>query len=74
MKPVDVIIIGAGFSGLSAAYYLQRKGLTVKVLEVSSQAGGRARSDKMDGLRWTEVCIFITIPPQSYLRLSISVI
>ena len=49
MKPVDVIIIGAGFSGLSAAYYLQRKGLTVKVLEVSSQAGGRARSDKMDG-------------------------
>ena len=49
MKPIDVIIVGAGFSGLSAAYYLQRKGLNVKVLEVSSQAGGRARSDKMDG-------------------------
>ncbi len=49
MTKPDVIIIGAGFSGLSAAYYLQRKGLKVKVLEVSSQPGGRARSDKMDG-------------------------
>jgi len=49
MKSVDVIVIGAGFSGLSAAYYLQRKGLNVKVLEVSSQVGGRARSDKMYG-------------------------
>ena len=49
MKSTDVIIVGAGFAGLSAAYYLQRKGLSVKVLEVSSQVGGRARSDKMDG-------------------------
>ncbi|HNM31124.1 MAG TPA: oleate hydratase, partial [Chitinophagales bacterium] len=46
---MDVIIIGAGFSGLSAAYYLQRKGLQVKILEATSHAGGRARSDKMEG-------------------------
>lgn len=50
MKPItDVIVIGAGFSGLSAAYYLQQKGLSVRVLEVSSQVGGRARSDIMHG-------------------------
>lgn len=49
MKGVDVIVVGAGFSGLSAAYYLQQKGLNVKVLEVSSQVGGRARSDKLNG-------------------------
>lgn len=49
MKPIDVIVIGGGFSGLSAAYYLQRKGLSVKVLEVSSQVGGRARSDQFNG-------------------------
>ncbi|MDB5226504.1 MAG: FAD-dependent oxidoreductase [Bacteroidota bacterium] len=49
MKPIDVIIVGGGFSGLSAAYYLQQKGLHVKVLEVSSQVGGRARSDKFNG-------------------------
>lgn len=49
MKSTDVIIIGAGYSGLSAAYYLQRKGLTVKVLEALSHPGGRARSTKLDG-------------------------
>ncbi len=49
MKPTDVIVIGAGFSGLSAAYYLQCKGLSVKIVEASSQVGGRARSDKMNG-------------------------
>lgn len=49
MNSYDVIVVGAGFSGLSAAYYLQQKGLSVKVLEVASQPGGRARSDKFDG-------------------------
>ncbi|MBK9328666.1 MAG: FAD-dependent oxidoreductase [Sphingobacteriales bacterium] len=49
MEAIDVVVVGAGFSGLSAAYYLQRKGLNVKVLEVSSQVGGRARSDKFEG-------------------------
>ncbi len=49
MKPTDVIVIGAGFSGLSAAYYLQQKGISVKVVEAASQVGGRARSDKMNG-------------------------
>jgi phytoene dehydrogenase-like protein len=49
MKPMDVIVVGAGFSGLSAAYYLQQKGLSVKVLEAASEVGGRARSDKMNG-------------------------
>lgn len=45
----DVVIIGAGFSGLSCAYYLQQRGYSVKVVEVSSNPGGRARSDNMDG-------------------------
>lgn len=45
----DVVVIGGGFSGLSAAYYLQSKGLKVTLLEVSSQVGGRARSDKLNG-------------------------
>lgn len=49
MEATDVIVVGAGFSGLSAAWYLQQSSLKVKVLEVSSQVGGRARSDKMDG-------------------------
>jgi monoamine oxidase len=41
----DVIVIGAGFSGLSAARRLVTSGLRVTVLEASDRVGGRALSD-----------------------------
>lgn len=43
MKP-DVVIIGAGIAGLSAAVWLAEAGLNVSVLEASDVPGGRARS------------------------------
>ena len=36
-------IIGAGFSGISAAAYLARQGYQVHVFEKNAEAGGRAR-------------------------------
>lgn len=45
----EVTIIGAGFSGLSSALFLARKGYRVKVLEKNDQAGGRARILEPDG-------------------------
>lgn len=44
-----IAIIGAGFSGLSAACYLAKEGLDVTVFEKNETAGGRARSFKAQG-------------------------
>ena len=44
-----IIIIGSGFSSLSAACYLAKKGHQVQVLEKNASLGGRARQFKKDG-------------------------
>lgn len=44
-----IIVIGAGFSGLTAASYLAKEGHQVTVLEKNDQPGGRAREWKKDG-------------------------
>ncbi len=43
MKKKKVIVIGAGFSGLSTATELASKGYEVEIFEKNEQAGGRAR-------------------------------
>jgi monoamine oxidase len=45
MSAVDVIIVGAGAAGLTAAYTLERQGLSVLVLEASDSIGGRVKKD-----------------------------
>ena len=37
----DVIIVGAGLSGLTAAYYLKKEGVNALVLEARERSGGR---------------------------------
>ena len=46
---VDVIVIGAGLSGLACALTLQARGLTPLVLEASDGIGGRVRTDQHQG-------------------------
>ncbi|MBE0009433.1 MULTISPECIES: flavin monoamine oxidase family protein [unclassified Arthrobacter] len=45
----DVVIIGAGPSGLTAAWELSRAGLSVAVLEARNRVGGRTWTDTVDG-------------------------
>jgi phytoene desaturase len=47
-----VLVIGAGFAGLSAACHLARGGARVTLLEKHDQPGGRARSHTLDGFRF----------------------
>ena len=49
MNRKKVIVIGAGFSSLSAACYLAKDGYDVSVLEKNATVGGRARQLKKDG-------------------------
>lgn len=46
-------IVGAGFTGLSAAYYLQKKGHTVTIFERDIYPGGLALGYKEKEWKWT---------------------
>ena len=45
MEAWDVVVVGAGAAGLSAAKALDSKGLKVVVLEASDRVGGRVLQD-----------------------------
>lgn len=49
MRKKKVVVIGAGFSGLSTATYLAHHGYDVTVLEKNKDLGGRARQFKAEG-------------------------
>lgn len=50
--PKEVIVIGSGVAGLSAAAYLAKKGFGVTVLEKNNMAGGRAREFTAQGFKF----------------------
>lgn len=48
---LDAIIIGAGVSGLTAAYLLEQQGLDIQVLESRTRTGGRTHSADSHGAK-----------------------
>lgn len=47
---LDVAVVGAGASGLTAAHYLKKQGHTVTIFEKNDRVGGKVRSFKIDGI------------------------
>ena len=45
----DIIIVGAGIAGLTAAYFLNRQGISTRVIEADVRVGGRMTSDLING-------------------------
>ncbi|MEZ4935894.1 MAG: NAD(P)/FAD-dependent oxidoreductase, partial [Saprospiraceae bacterium] len=46
---IDVVIIGGGLAGLTAANYLQQKNISYLLLEATDRVGGRVKTDLVDG-------------------------
>ncbi len=49
MSQTDVLIIGAGISGLSLGWWLARHGLQVEIWEADDRVGGKMKSTRQDG-------------------------
>ncbi|MFE3205426.1 NAD(P)/FAD-dependent oxidoreductase [Embleya sp. NPDC059237] len=51
VRRTEVIVVGAGLAGLSAARTVAAAGVPVTVLEAGDRPGGRVRTDVVDGFR-----------------------
>lgn len=51
VRRTEVIVVGAGLAGLSAARTIAAAGVSVTVLEAAHRPGGRVRTDLVDGFR-----------------------
>ena len=49
MSSGQVVVVGGGFAGLSAAYTLMQRGMTPLLLEAGERAGGRGKGEQVDG-------------------------
>lgn len=65
-RELDVVVVGAGFSGLAAASALVETGLEVVVLEAQDRVGGRTWTVEADGT-WIELGGMWTGPGQPRL-------
>jgi monoamine oxidase len=48
-KNIDVVVVGAGLSGLACARELMKNNVPFVVLEADERIGGRLKSDRLDG-------------------------
>lgn len=68
MSHTDVLIIGAGISGLLCASELQRAGMRVRLVDKGRGFGGRMATRRMAGARLDHGAQFFTVRDQRFQR------
>lgn len=66
----DVIIIGSGIAGLSAARYLHDKGQSVLVLDKGRRIGGRCATKRIEGFTFNYGAQFLTTKEAHFTKLA----
>ncbi len=62
-QKVETLIIGAGLSGLSAGWYLQKQGYhNFQIFDLEKTPGGNARSGEQKGLRYPWGAHYLPLP------------
>ena len=69
MKPLNVIIIGAGLGGLACGIRLAAEGCRVKILEKNVFAGGSLGTSTINGFRFNIGAEYITAPLPIFVAL-----
>lgn len=63
MSAVDVVVVGAGLSGLTAARRLGARGASCLVIEKSAGLGGRLATRRIGGVPIDHGCPILDVPP-----------
>ena len=63
-----IVILGAGMTGLSAAYFLQKHGVDFSVYEKEASLGGLCRSLKIDGFTFDYAERFLRMPDENFKK------
>ena len=68
-RSADVLVIGAGMAGLSAAATLEKAGRQVLIVDKSPNAGGRMATRRVEGATFDHGAQFITARDPRFVRL-----
>lgn len=69
MEKVSTLIVGAGVSGLSAAYHLHKENHDFLILDLEQSYGGNARSGQNSSGQYPQGAHYLPLPPEDAIEL-----